>query len=108
MSQFSSTVLLSCGLTVGLYMAPPPPGPMGRKSPGRFADAALATAVDSRKITTVRAIEFVMALRYWNDDCAKTLVTGWGSPPEFFWPAAERPRRQESLSILPACTKNSR
>src|SRR6266478_4591771 len=39
MSQEISTVLTSCGLMVGLNMAPPPPGPMTLKSPGRSADA---------------------------------------------------------------------
>src|SRR5947207_2128458 len=37
MSQEIKTVFVSCGLTVGLNIAPPPPGPMTRKSPGRSA-----------------------------------------------------------------------
>src|SRR6266478_877437 len=40
-SQEISTVLASCGLMVGLNMAPPPPGPMTRKLPGRSAEALL-------------------------------------------------------------------
>ncbi len=39
MSHEMRTVLVSSGLTVGLNMAPPPPGPMTRKSPGRSAAA---------------------------------------------------------------------
>src|SRR5262249_30481058 len=35
MSQFTKTVFRSCGLTVGWNMAPPPPGPITLKLPGR-------------------------------------------------------------------------
>ena len=40
MSQEISTVLGSCGLMVGLNMAPPPPGPMTRKSSGPVSKSA--------------------------------------------------------------------
>lgn len=39
MSQEINTVFGSWGLMVGLNMAPPPPGPRIRKSPGRCAKA---------------------------------------------------------------------
>src|SRR5215471_3696686 len=39
MSHETRTVLGSCGLIVGLNIAPPPPGPSTSKSPGRTAKA---------------------------------------------------------------------
>ena len=50
MSQERRTVFGSCGLMVGLNIAPPPPGPMMRKPPGR--NAALATQQESAKTIT--------------------------------------------------------
>src|SRR5215471_21814701 len=52
MSQEMRTVFVSSGLMVGLNIAPPPPGPMMRKSPGRSAarvDAHTATRIAGRK-----------------------------------------------------------
>ena len=40
MSQLTRTVLGSCGLIVGWNIAPPPPGPMILKSPGRESPPA--------------------------------------------------------------------
>ena len=41
MSHEMSTVLVSCGLMVGLNIAPPPPGPITRKLPGRSPQAVV-------------------------------------------------------------------
>ena len=52
MSHEMRTVFVSSGLTVGLNIAPPPPGPMMRKSPGRSAaalDKHTATRIAGRK-----------------------------------------------------------
>jgi len=49
MSHEMSTVLASCGLTVGLNMAPPPPGPMMRKWPGRSAAKVVARHTNKRR-----------------------------------------------------------
>src|SRR6185437_1418530 len=54
MSQEIRTVSGSCGSTVGLNIAPPPPGPTMRKPPGR--DCALTTPQQSAKATTPRKI----------------------------------------------------
>src|ERR1700722_5141980 len=51
MSQLTKTVLGGCGLMVGWNMAPPPPGPMILKSPGREppASARMSTARATRR-----------------------------------------------------------
>ena len=52
MSHEIKTVLGSCGLMVGLNIAPPPPGPIARKSAG--GRAALESPQESTKATSVR------------------------------------------------------
>src|SRR5215467_12390358 len=42
MSQLTKTVFKSCGLTVGWNIAPPPPGPMTLKLPGRASPKPLS------------------------------------------------------------------
>src|SRR6185312_5796337 len=68
MSQEIRTVLGSCGLTVGLNIAPPPPGPTTWKSPGRAAKAAPTRRKKQRRwramfrIRYFRLLSFVFAL----------------------------------------------
>src|SRR3981081_1059601 len=47
MSQAIRTVLVSCGLTVGKNCAPPPPGPITRKSPGPAPQQHSSAATNS-------------------------------------------------------------
>src|SRR5947207_9114649 len=57
MSQLSSTVFGSWGLMVGWNIAPPPPGPMISKFPGRCALPLIATkrvSVSRNKNKTIR------------------------------------------------------
>src|SRR6202795_618985 len=71
MSQAINTVLESCGLMVGWNIAPPPPGPMMRKSPGRSAAAPAkhtATRIAGRK-------------RNFIGPCLMMLQTAQDAPP---------------------------
>src|SRR5215472_225986 len=61
MSHETSTVLGSCGLIVGLNIAPPPPGPSTSKSPGRTAKANPAR---QRKRITLWLILTILMLSF--------------------------------------------
>ena len=52
MSHEMSTVLVSCGLMVGLNIAPPPPGPITRKLPGRSPQAVVNKIAKAKPATT--------------------------------------------------------
>src|SRR5262249_1026402 len=56
MSQEINTVLGSCGLMLGLNIAPPPPGPMTLKSPGRAANANPASREQTIRARVMFAI----------------------------------------------------
>jgi hypothetical protein len=58
MSQEIKMVLGSCGLIVGLNIAPPPPGPMTRNPPGRSAKAAVKQAITTMAGSKRRFIGF--------------------------------------------------
>ena len=62
MSQDTRTVLRSCGLMVGLNMAPPPPGPKTLKFPGRSAKAAPASKAKRITCWLTFAIRFFLLL----------------------------------------------
>ena len=53
MSHEMSTVLVSCGLIVGLNIAPPPPGPITRKLPGRSPQAVVNKIAKAKPATTI-------------------------------------------------------
>ena len=53
MSHEMSTVLVSCGLMVGLNIAPPPPGPITRKLPGRSAQAGVNKIAKAKPAATI-------------------------------------------------------
>ena len=68
MSQAMSTVLVSCGLMVGWNIAPPPPGPMTRKSPGRSAKAEVkqrTTRIAGRMRSFIGSCGFPRSIRGW-------------------------------------------
>src|SRR5579864_2635998 len=67
MSQETSTVFGSCGLIVGLNIAPPPPGPMMRKPPGLSARAQVrhTTTEIVRKIRIRSFISSCLMLLRW-------------------------------------------
>src|SRR5579871_2311933 len=67
MSQEIRTVLRSCGLTVGLYCAPPPPGPMMRKSPGRSAQQDTSSR-NASEVRTKEIIDSFFFFRYASFD----------------------------------------
>ena len=52
MSHEISTVLVSWGLMVGLNIAPPPPGPITRKLPGRCPHAVVNKIANAKPATT--------------------------------------------------------
>src|SRR5690242_4261086 len=64
MSQLTSTVLRSCGLTVGWNMAPPPPGPITRKLPGRASPLPLVRRRNARSARRKKSVISFLCFPY--------------------------------------------
>src|SRR5580698_2154818 len=93
------TVSLSWGLMVGLYCAPPPPGPITRKSPGRWAQQLPSKEKNSaiRKLAAM-LLSFTFRQKSANVNCGGRLPTcaavasrRWPVKPES-WPIDNRPQ----------------
>src|SRR3954453_3137424 len=80
MSHEIRTVLTSCGLMVGLNMAPPPPGPIIRKSPGRSDNPfAGANVTKTRRRSALFIGPFELSLRErleYSSQANRTTVVG--------------------------------
>src|SRR6266480_1071622 len=93
MSQLSSTVFGSWGLMVGWNIAPPPPGPMISKFPGRCAAPLIATRrvrVSRNKNKTIccfplLSLSFFRFLFGRNSLFCQCSAWPCGDLPIFFW-----------------------